>query len=451
MDHENRTDDLVNLQDDLASFSIRTQMKDLIEEEIKGHENLDSWNESRVSRSPNDEGMPSSSNPMRLSAKKSMAELLSTFDPGKKPEKDAPLEEIQLWFECSSQQETVRKFEEMLENARERQDYTSISFVQRQLLEWYQPLREKIVEEQKAYFEKQKNKGANKYGPFLCTLQPEKLAIIASHEATMYALKMGGNGATLMKMALLIGDAVEAEVNVQRLLRQRMRRKEEKSASFSGEEDAADEQDGKELKETKVDSDQDEIKQKDQKLSWMYGPSHLQRFVEEMNRLDPTRKGKIRIARANRRAMQLLESAEPWTTGDKVILGAVLIQMLLEVAKVSFPGQRGLKPAFEYEKIWMGDKKLVGYITMNDNLYKRFVEDKFSSVDAFTTRHKPMVVPPREWVGPNEGGYMLLQTEFMRAHGCQVQKVRICCFCLDMCNWSKKSHPFSCMMIPRVR
>jgi DNA-directed RNA polymerase len=158
------------------------------------------------------------------------------------------------------------------------------------------------------------------------------------------------------------------------------------------------------FKDDKIENDMNNVhyqEKKDQTLDWMYGPSHLQKFVEEMNRLDPTRKGKMRIARANRRAMQLLESAEPWTTADKVILGAVLIQMLLEVAKVSFPGQRGVKPAFEYEKLWIGDKKLVGYITMNDNLYKRFVEDKFSSVDAFTTRHKPMVVPPREWVGPD--------------------------------------------------
>ena len=35
---------------------------------------------------------------------------------------------------------------------------------------------------------------------------------------------------------------------------------------------------------------------KDKSLDWMYGPSHLQRFVDEMNRIDPSRKGKVRIA-----------------------------------------------------------------------------------------------------------------------------------------------------------
>lgn len=125
--------------------------------------------------------------------------------------------------------------------------------------------------------------------------------------------------------------------------------------------------------------------------------------------------------------MKLLESAEPWATSDKVILGAVLIQMMLETATVSFPSQKGSQPAFTYEKSWVEDKKLVGHICMNEDLYQMIVEDKFTLLDAYTTRHKPMIIPPKEWVSPNEGGYTLLQTEFMRAHGCQVQKVSIQC------------------------
>lgn len=232
----------------------------------------------------------------------------------------------------------------------------------------------------------------------------------------MHALQMGGNNATLMKMALMIGDAIEAEVNVQRLLRQRMEKKPDYGAKKETVEEAVEK--AEEVKEDEF----HEIKQK-KGMDWMYGPSHLQRFVEDLNRSDPGRKGKVRIARANRRAMKLLESAEAWSTADKVVLGAVLVQMLLEEAKVSFPGKSPM-PAFKYEKNWVSDKKLVGHINLNEDFYKMVVEDKFTSLDAYTTRHKPMVIPPKEWVGLNEGGYSLLQTEFMRAHGCQVQKVR---------------------------
>lgn len=403
--HDDEKPDLIQVIDeDMQSFSNKT-MEDLIFETLEKTD-IDF----ATTTTPKEQDVVEE----EIEVKPSMMELLQNFDPQTPPPPDASMEDIQLWLECSSQQESVQKYEAMLESAREREDYTSMSTVQRQLLQWYQPMRERIISEQEAYFKRDKNKGANKYGPFLCTLQPEKLAIITTHEASMYALKMCGTGATLMKMALMIGDAVEAEVNVQRLLRQRMERKPDYGVKKESAEQAAEE-----AEEAKLDKFSEQKKEK--RLDWMYGPSHLQRFVDEMHRSDPTRKGKVRIARANRRAMQLLDSAKPWATGDKVILGAVLIQMLLEEATVSFQG-KGQKPAFVYEKNWVGHKKLVGHISMNDDLYNMIVEDKFSCLDAYTTRHKPMIVPPKEWVGPYEGGYSLLQTEFMRAHGCQVQK-----------------------------
>ncbi len=245
----------------------------------------------------------------------------------------------------------------------------------------------------------------------------------------MHALKMGGNGATLMKMALIIGDAIEAEVNVQRLLRQRMERKPgTKTKSETGENHNENHTQSETPEQAAAtyelqQSDPFHSLKQSKEMDWMYGPSHLQRFIDDMNRSDPGRKGKVRLARANRRAMQLLESTDPWSTADKVILGAVLIQMLLEKAKVSFVGKPTVS-AFTYEKNWVSDKKLVGHINLNEDFFKLIVEDKFTSLDAYTTRHKPMVVPPKEWVGPNEGGYSVLQTEFMRAHGCQIQKVR---------------------------
>lgn len=407
-------DDEHELDDDISSFSSST-LETFINQELQSF-NIDTSSQ----QGENEEEKPN------------LIDLLQTFDPQLPPPRDASPEEIQVWLECSSQQETVLKYEAILESARNREDYTAISKVQRQLLEWYKPMRQRILEEQEAYFaSKKKNKGANAYGPFLCTLQPEKLAIITIHEAAMYALKTGGDGCTLMKMALKIGNAIEAEVNVQRLLRMRM----EKSPMLKKKE--IQEENIVETYEKQEVEKEDEFAQmkKDKSLDWMYGPSHLQRFVDEMNRIDPSRKGKVRIARANQRAMKLLESAEPWATSDKVILGAVLIQMMLETATVSFPGQKGSQPAFTYEKSWVEHKKLVGHICMNEDLYQMIVEDKFTLLDAYTTRHKPMIIPPKEWVSPNEGGYTLLQTEFMRAHGCQVQKVSMqLIICLVFCN-----------------
>lgn len=366
-----------------------------------------------------------------------------------------PLDEIQEFFEFQSQQETVSKYEAIINSARERSDYTSLSFVQRNLLNWYTPLRQKIIEEQEYYFTKKGNsittgagagaasasiddeqgdsdtrKGINKYGPYLCTLQAEKLAILTTHEATMFSLFKGGDIATLVTMAIKISDAIEAEVNVQRLLKMRM--DEKSKLAMKNQSENNDDEDN--VQSSLENNNNNNIAKKITKSlndEWMYGPSHLQRFVDELNRSNPGRKGKVRIQRANRRAMQLLESAEPWPTSDKVALGVVLIKMLLDTAKVNLGNHQGKRlhgnegiPAFTYEKKWVSENNLVGCVTMNEDFYKMVVEDKFCSLDAFATRHKPMVIPPKDWSSFNDGGYMVLETEFMRSHGCHIQKVR---------------------------
>ena len=417
---ENEKNNIIEISDEeMRSFS-DASMQQLLDEEfrilenIKDHTHIQSDGMHDISA----ESLASLSGPQIKTPeeKPTMIEMLQNFDPQSPPPPGSPMEDVQVWLECSAQQESVQRYEKMLESARDREDFTAMSTVQRQLLRWYQPMRERIVAEQEAYFASKKNKGANKYGPFLCTLQPEKLAIITTHEATMYALKMGGTGATLMKMSLMIGNAIEAEVNVQRLLRQRLEKRPNSAKSEDIDEGVNDIQ-------TVGEAENDKFREMKED-NWMYGPSHLQRFVDDIYRSDPTRKGKVRIARANRRAMKMLDSAEPWSVADKVMLGAVLIQMLLETATVSFPGKEKTMPAFTHEKVWVSHQKLVGHINMNDDFYKMVVSDKLSCLDAYTSRHKPMVIPPREWVGPSDGGYFLLQTEFMRAHGCKVQEVR---------------------------
>lgn len=402
-------------QDDILSFSNAT-LQSLIDQELHSFENL------MITRD-NSSRKSQQSHP-------TISELLENFDAQNPPGPDESLENIQLWLECSAYDESLAKYEDVLKSAREREDYTSLSAVQRQLLEWYVPLRRRIASEQESYFAGNKKTGANKYGPFLCTLQAEKLAIITSHEATMHALKKSSEGSTLMSMALSIGDAVEAEVNVQKLLRSRMERNLKRANS-----EDKDKENTSTSEQNVDDANAKSVMGK--KSDWMYGPSHLQRFVDEMNRLDPSRKGKVRIARANYRALQLLQSEKSWSTGDKVILGAVLIQMLLETARVDFHGKNknlvineeslerklGGKPAFIYEKKWVPNKKhLIGHITMNADFYKMLIDDNLASLDVYTTRYKPMVVPPKLWSSANDGGYKLLKTEFMRAHGCQIQQ-----------------------------
>ena len=126
--------------------------------------------------------------------------------------------------------------------------------------------------------------------------------------------------------------------------------------------------------------------------------------------------------------MQLLQSSEPWHTAEMVVLGGVFIQMLLDTAYMNDRNGNGQNqnriPAFTYEKKWVTQNKLQGIIVMNEDLYHMMVHEKHASLDNSTMRHKPMVIPPKEWTSIGDCGYSVLTTDFMTTHGCQIQQVR---------------------------
>lgn len=358
----------------------------------------------------------------RQAQKRSAYDMLLHFDPQCPPKSDN-LEDLELWLECQAQRESVLKYQSVLDNARERRDYSSLSIVQKQILRWYPKLRDAIEEEQKAYITKSKSqKDMNRYGPFLCTLQPQKLAVIVAHESIMHTLRKGLNGITLVSLALEIGSAVEAEVNVQRALRKGLEESSRRGKELGEEGLLLDDDEASEINGAVISKalDEDPDEPSIHFDNWMYGPSHLQRFIEEAHSLDPSKKNRIRLNYANRRARRILNSDEEWTKVDKLKLGVVLIEALLRNATIVQNGKE--EDAFSYEKRFLSSDKFVGRVYLHEMLYKMVTEDSWESLEANTTRYKPMILPPRNWVAPDDGGYSWLKGDIMRTHGCKLQK-----------------------------
>lgn len=378
-----------------------------------------------------DDDISISSRKQNKSRREDMASLLSLFEATAPPAVDSnnnlndDLHALQLWIECESQRETVSQYEAILQSARERQDYTSLKPVRRYLLKWYKDLRNAIEEEQRSYFTDSRGKKDRvRYGAYLCTLQPEKMAVILAHIGITHALSQGGHGAKLAQMAIHLGDAVEAEVNVQRLLRRKVRQRDlNNTVNENDETDInSDENSISDECTNDIASDSDEDNNLSEDLiatpEWMYGASHLARFVEEANKANMGKKTRMRIRMANRRALRLLqEKNEPWSDMIKAKLGAALVQILLDHAKLD-----NGDPAFTYEKKWVGWNQTVGHVSVDENFYKMIVEDKYDSLAPYSTRHKPMVTPPRDWLAPSDGGYYALQVNIIRKYGCQTQK-----------------------------
>jgi DNA-directed RNA polymerase len=96
----------------------------------------------------------------------------------------------------------------------------------------------------------------------------------------------------------------------------------------------------------------------------------------------------------------------------------------LDEAKVKGEGNKQ-EAAFVYEKERKGHNKFMGVVGLNDQLYKLIMEDDVDVFSSMATHNRPMVIPPRDWTDPNDGGYCAVKVELMRTNGCRSQRVRV--------------------------
>jgi DNA-directed RNA polymerase len=387
----------------------------------------------------------------RLVPQKSVRELLASFDPQNPPDmtqwNDDPrqaLEEMQLWLECEAQQESVIRYQKVIENARNRKDYGSLSMVQNQILEWFQPLHDSIEKRQHAFILRRDSgiPSAQKFGPLICTLPPAKLAVITAHEALMSCVlhrsRHSNDRLTLTRLACTIGQAVEDEVLVHRFLHQRFKQAQKDTlgrkqmaallsiSDLDTSNDTEQNNNNPEHKTQKKEEEEDPAAtlnsstDNNNALEWDYVASHLKSFLDEITRYNPTAKKRRTCAYAVERAKQALEGDNQWSELEKIQLGAALIHSLLEVSKVKCYNNE--EPAFSIEKKWIEAGKIMTFVTMSDYLTNMILSDKMESLSATTTRHKPMVVPPLPWTASNRGGYRVLNVDLVRYHGCRTQR-----------------------------
>jgi len=213
--------------------------------------------------------------------------------------------------------------------------------------------------------------------------------------------------------------------------------------------------------------------------NYIYTATHLQRFLDELpgnsnntdnggggNQKSLKNIGQIRPEKVRRRCKEILlaegfdmkdirEEDEDdnystrkenindfveWDPVQKVKLGCALIQLLLDNATFTKPIKDGkqqrhgqhTEPAFQYKRKMMGNKngKAHGVIEIHPELHSIAVNEEFTSTSMYispslaNSRVQPMVVPPNDWLGVNDGGYETIKVPFMRTRHCKTQKVR---------------------------
>ena len=353
--------------------------------------------------------------------------LLEHFDPEKPPVTDN-LEELQMWLEVEAQQEGVRKYAKTVQSARDRKDYTSLNMVQRKIVDWFPLLLSKFAQLQKAYIspdsESSSNKvnGMSKFGPYLSSVSPEKLAVIVAHETLLEVLTKR-EGVAFASLCSKIGNAVEEETLIQRELYKRFRERQKRQKQQNAEENVDGESDeANEISDISPEP-RDEPGDKAKPSSWVYAASHLKSFFEENTKFETSVKKRSVTRKVLRRVKDTIDSAERWESKEKIRLGAVMISTLLETAQVQINGVT--EDAFSHDLVpekRSNVLKMQGLISFNPSFSKLIKDDEIKSFAAHTQRQKPMIVPPKPWSGPRDGCYLWLKSELMRAHGSKRQE-----------------------------
>ncbi|CAB9510800.1 RNA polymerase 2, chloroplastic/mitochondrial [Seminavis robusta] len=392
--------------------------------------------------------------------------------------KEQRLRQLQLQLECEAQQEAVQKYQKMTQLTRSRKDYASLNSLQKLILHWYQPIRDEIQATQLGYIfrgdiqqqqqqqqQQQSVQNSNKqkqtqtqetindddddendddndnnnnirpnrtaihrYGPLLNTVEPEKLAVILTHETltqiiakTQEQMNYGG-GISLVDLAMKLGRSVEQEVLLQRILKQKMqeeRQKQEEEQQNKNKNDAV----AAFAKETLGRTSSKDSTTTKTAQPFSYTESRLLSYLRELAPDDQNAKNARMVAYAVRRARRAL-NADEWSMRDRAQVGTILLKILLDHATIRLP-DGSVQPAFRMERRWNHSAKRIkstNYILVHDALWKLAVADEFESIAAQTTRHKPMVIPPEPWTSPQQGGYAWLKTDLVRFHGSKLQR-----------------------------
>mmetsp|Transcript_21755 Transcript_21755/g.47275 ORF Transcript_21755/g.47275 Transcript_21755/m.47275 type:complete len:1265 (+) Transcript_21755:177-3971(+) len=308
------------------------------------------------------------------------------------------------------------------------------------------------------------------YGPLLCLLPARKIAVLLSHTALSLAMTHKGEESKVVSLAMYIANALEMEVNVSRALRVRANERrlelkcsmKEMGGDDSNLSDAGGIQGetlGDEIETPGNEGATDNHSEGFAIDSWIYTATHLQRFMDELSTKNSRDQkslkgqGNVRPTLVRKRCKEILlaegfvsdwtseseankkmsmNNFAEWDPVKKVKLGAALIRMLLDQTAFSKPlkdgGHAPPEPAFRYLRKGAKGGKNPGYIEIHPDLMNIAVEEEFSSSSTFippsmsNTRVQPMVVPPKEWTGVNNGGYEIIKVPFMRTRHCKTQK-----------------------------
>ncbi|KAF0979842.1 hypothetical protein FDP41_000995 [Naegleria fowleri] len=276
-------------------------------------------------------------------------------------------------LETRSMDIAKERYRKDLRSANKRNQGSSLPPAKKIMLEWYEPLTKLIKEKQDevnfSSFSKKKPAPAkdeessaqnqHNFAIPLCltSVSAEKLAIISLHEVLSSCLRER-SGPAVSSLACQIGEAIQAEINVDKLKR----------------------------------------------TNYFKLITKNQLIYHNINRLSKLK----------------LNEYVALTKEQLIQLGTFLIQLVVNVAKVPLVDSPSeTVPAFIHRNL-SKQGRLIGIVEADENLIQLIGREHVTQ-EILHPNHLPMLIPPNPWINSTTGGYIALKSLIMRTRGSHLQ------------------------------
>lgn len=133
--------------------------------------------------------------------------------------------------------------------------------------------------------------------------------------------------------------------------------------------------------------------------------------LERLKAIKHKYKVELNVRKINKRADFYLDDSD-WSNKEKGFLGGILVDRLIKTARIGDKNEL----AFEHEFVTGPDGRQIGVIKAHPEVYK-LVEQGHKIRDTTHARYFPMLVPPKDWTSPKEGGYLACNNPIIRYKG----------------------------------
>lgn len=239
----------------------------------------------------------------------------------------------------------------------------------------------------------------------LSSFPAETVAVIVVHTLLSAMMREAANGLPLTRAANIVSEAVNAEINLKKIVKlrnQHLREQEQRDAALT------------ELSSTsKVGSGGDGKGAKRGRGR----PSTSSGSAVARSILDRARKAStLSLASAvNFASARALDREATWDAREHVLLGTKLIEVLMNVARVKDDDGHFVPAITHSIRVRKSDSGKVGVLLFSDAAMSLMMDDTPSSTsDYVSPKQQPMVVKPRPWTSPSDGAYLRCQSYMVR-------------------------------------